>query len=106
MKGSKSKVKGQKAKVKVKVKLRNTFATFALCLLTFDLLGCAKAPAALPSAPPPLDPLAQLTQDITAITNGPGVRRAAWVIVIESLDRRDRLFELNPRTLLVPASTL
>ncbi len=35
---------------------------------------------------------------------GPGVQRAAWGIVVESLDRGDRLFELNPRNLLVPAS--
>ena len=30
--------------------------------------------------------------------------RAAWGIVVHSLDRHERLFELNPRTLLVPAS--
>src|SRR5687767_15567756 len=35
----------------------------------------------------------------------PGVQRAAWGIVVHSLDRNERLFELNPRTLLVPAST-
>lgn len=34
----------------------------------------------------------------------PGVQRAAWGIVVHSLDRNERLFELNPRTLLVPAS--
>ncbi|OFW15243.1 MAG: D-alanyl-D-alanine carboxypeptidase/D-alanyl-D-alanine-endopeptidase [Acidobacteria bacterium RIFCSPLOWO2_12_FULL_67_14] len=34
----------------------------------------------------------------------PGVRRAAWGIVVHSLDRDERLFELNPGTLLVPAS--
>ena len=34
----------------------------------------------------------------------PGVQRAAWGIVVHSLDRDERLFDLNPRTLLVPAS--
>jgi D-alanyl-D-alanine carboxypeptidase/D-alanyl-D-alanine-endopeptidase (penicillin-binding protein 4) len=34
----------------------------------------------------------------------PGVQRAAWGIVVHSLDRNERLFEVNPRTLLVPAS--
>ena len=34
----------------------------------------------------------------------PGVPRGAWGIAVQSLDRRERLFELNPRTLLVPAS--
>ena len=75
---------------------------FALCLLTFDLLSCAKAPATL--SPPHLDPLQQLEQDITAASMSPGVQRAAWGIVVHSLDRNERLFELNPRTLLVPAS--
>lgn len=79
-------------------------ALFALCLLTLDVLGCARTPAAVtPSRP--LDPLQQLRDDITATTRAPGVRRAAWGIVIHSLDRGERLFELNPGTLLVPAST-
>jgi serine-type D-Ala-D-Ala carboxypeptidase/endopeptidase (penicillin-binding protein 4) len=33
-----------------------------------------------------------------------GVSRAAWGIAVHSLDRRERLFTLNPSTLLVPAS--
>jgi D-alanyl-D-alanine carboxypeptidase/D-alanyl-D-alanine-endopeptidase (penicillin-binding protein 4) len=33
------------------------------------------------------------------------VQRAAWGIVVHSLDRNERILELNPRTLLVPAST-
>ena len=75
---------------------------FALCLLAFRLVSCAKAPATL--SPPSLDPLQQLTQDIVAATMSPGVQRAAWGIVVQSLDRNERIFELNPRTLLVPAS--
>ena len=35
----------------------------------------------------------------------PGVARASWGIVVASLDRNERLVELNPRTLLVPASS-
>jgi D-alanyl-D-alanine carboxypeptidase/D-alanyl-D-alanine-endopeptidase (penicillin-binding protein 4) len=34
----------------------------------------------------------------------PGVQRAVWGIVVHSLDRNQRILELNPRTLLVPAS--
>jgi serine-type D-Ala-D-Ala carboxypeptidase/endopeptidase (penicillin-binding protein 4) len=34
----------------------------------------------------------------------PGVTRAAWGILVESLDRGERLFALNASTLLVPAS--
>lgn len=78
--------------------------TFAFCILNCALLiGCAKATvASAPSAH--LTSLQQLSQDITAATRAPGVQRASWGIVIHSLDRHERIFELNPRTLLVPAS--
>ena len=74
----------------------------AISLLTVGLAGCAKAPVAL--SIPHLDPLQQLAQDIAAATSLPGVQRAAWGIVVHSLDRDERVFDLNPRTLLVPAS--
>jgi D-alanyl-D-alanine carboxypeptidase/D-alanyl-D-alanine-endopeptidase (penicillin-binding protein 4) len=78
-----------------------TSRALALCLLLVGAAGCAK-PAAV--TPPRLDPLQQLRLDIRAVTDEPGVGRAAWGIVVHSLDRDERLFELNPRTLLVPAS--
>ncbi len=34
----------------------------------------------------------------------PGVQRATWGVVVQSLARNDRLVELNARTLMVPAS--
>ena len=74
----------------------------ALVVLAIDIAGCAKTPVAL--ALSRLDPIQQLTQDIASATASPGVRRAAWGIVVHSLDRDERLFELNPGTLLVPAS--
>ncbi len=74
----------------------------ALVVLAIDIAGCAKTPVAL--APSRLDPIQQLTQDIVSATASPGVRRAAWGIVVHSFDRDERLFELNPGTLLVPAS--
>jgi D-alanyl-D-alanine carboxypeptidase/D-alanyl-D-alanine-endopeptidase (penicillin-binding protein 4) len=49
--------------------------------------------------------LEQLQQALTAVTHMPGVERGVWGVVVQSLDRSDRLFEVNPRTLLVPAST-
>jgi len=36
--------------------------------------------------------------------DGPGHHRATWGIVVHSIARRDRLFELNPGNLLVPGS--
>jgi serine-type D-Ala-D-Ala carboxypeptidase/endopeptidase (penicillin-binding protein 4) len=103
----------------------------AFCILHFAFLGCAKQPpATTPSAPapsataappapaapaPPVapsepvppkpDPLADLRRDILAATNSPGVQRGVWGVIVHSLDKNERLFEFNPRLLLVPAST-
>src|SRR5918999_291945 len=77
-------------------------AAVVLCLTAAGLTGCARpAPVVVPA----LDPLQQLRQDVIAATTLPGVQRAAWGIVVHSLDRNERIFELNPHTLLVPAST-
>jgi serine-type D-Ala-D-Ala carboxypeptidase/endopeptidase (penicillin-binding protein 4) len=48
--------------------------------------------------------LQQLHRDIHAATARSGVQRGIWGIIVHSLDRNERLFELNPGTLLVPAS--
>ena len=92
----------------------------AFCLLTSLLLSaCAKTPTGAPGIPafiPPVfaqaapapalvpSPVAQLQSEILAATSSPGVRRATWGIVVYSIDRNERLFELNPHALLVPAS--
>jgi D-alanyl-D-alanine carboxypeptidase/D-alanyl-D-alanine-endopeptidase (penicillin-binding protein 4) len=83
--------------------LRRRVALSALCILHAVLLGCAKAPPRVAPSPH-VDPVAQLRQDILTATRMPGVGRAAWGIVVHSLDRCERLFELNAGTLLVPAS--
>lgn len=82
---------------------RNCFVPFAFCILHSAFAGCAKARPAVPVTPT-LDPIQQLRADILSATSAPGVQRAAWGIVVQSLDRNERLFELNPGTLLVPAS--
>jgi D-alanyl-D-alanine carboxypeptidase/D-alanyl-D-alanine-endopeptidase (penicillin-binding protein 4) len=66
--------------------------------------GTTQAGAPATSLTPP-DPGQQLQQDLLAITNGPGVSRGTWGVVVEDLSTSERLFELNPRALLVPAST-
>jgi len=81
--------------------------TVAISLLvTVALDGCARsrpsAPAPFPGAPAPLE---RLQRDITASTRLAGVEHAVWGIVVHSIDSDERLFETNPRTLLVPAST-
>ena len=78
----------------------------AICLLPLALTACAKprAPVPIPSAVTLLSPVEQLRLDITAAVAVPGVARGVWGVVVRSLDRDERLFDLNPRTLLVPAS--
>ena len=79
---------------------------FAFCILHLALLSCARQPPRIsPSTPQvAVNPVERLRQDLLDITRRPGVVRAAWGIAVQSLDRRERLFELNPGTLLVPAS--
>ena len=50
------------------------------------------------------DALNRLRTDILAATRQPGVARASWGIVVDSLDRQDRLVDVNSGTLFVPAS--
>ena len=83
----------------------------SLTWLLVALVGCARPSVTAPAAPPPiaapapsLDPIQQLRQEISSAIQLPGVQRGAWGIVVYSLDRNERLFELNPRMLLVPAS--
>ena len=81
-------------------------AAFASCVVHLAVAlvsasACARTP---PSVTPRLDPIAQLRLDILQATERPGVQRGAWGIAVHSLDRNERLFELNPRTMLVPAS--
>jgi serine-type D-Ala-D-Ala carboxypeptidase/endopeptidase (penicillin-binding protein 4) len=89
-------------------------AVFAFFILHFAfLVSCARTPPqtrpAAPSGPTArssetADALSQLRTDILAATRSPGVRRGTWGIVVHSVDRNERLFELNPQSLLVPAS--
>ena len=75
-----------------------------LALLLAGASGCAKRTGAPAPAPPALTPVEQLRQDLTTLTEGPGVEHGVWGVAVHSLDRNERLFEINPRTLLVPAS--
>ena len=86
---------------------RRTFAPFAFCILHFALAGCAQRPPV--TAPPAtvvrtVDPVQQLQASLLAATAAAGVQRGAWGVAVHSLDRNERLFELNARMLLVPAS--
>src|SRR5258706_8545254 len=83
-----------------------TRLVFAFCILHFALLGatsCAKAPPAVLTTPP-FDSTRQLQTDLRAALAMPGVQRATWGIAVQSLATNERLFDLNARTLMVPAS--
>ena len=73
--------------------------------------GQARQPAVLPSPPEPVvqtrpqPPLRRLAADVRELTAMPGVKRGLWGVMAYSLTRRQPLFELNPQTLFVPAST-
>jgi len=73
-------------------------AVAMLSAQTAPASGAARTPASGVAA------LAQLRQDLQADMASAGVTRAVWGVVVHSLDRDERLFELNPQTLLIPAS--
>jgi len=79
--------------------LRLWIAASAFCILHLALAGCAAR-----STSAGADVAVRLRADIIAETQRPGVSRASWGIVVDSLDRHDRLVDLNARTLFVPAS--
>ncbi|HEY6509024.1 MAG TPA: D-alanyl-D-alanine carboxypeptidase/D-alanyl-D-alanine-endopeptidase, partial [Vicinamibacterales bacterium] len=64
----------------------------------------APTPVRRPATPPSVQPLQQLAAELRAITAAEGVKRGVWGVLVYSLDRRQRLFELNPGAMLVPAS--
>src|SRR5213592_2251159 len=79
-------------------------ALSAFFILPSALLSCAQRPITLPPALQGNTAVAQLHEGILADTDGAGVRRGVWGVAVYSLDRQERLFELNSRALLVPAS--
>jgi D-alanyl-D-alanine carboxypeptidase/D-alanyl-D-alanine-endopeptidase (penicillin-binding protein 4) len=68
-----------------------------------SLSAQSSRPKATPARPPDAA-VEELRQGLLADMALPSVSRAVWGVVVHSLDRDERLFELNPRTLLIPAS--
>ena len=74
--------------------------------------GCGKGAPAVPLPPPPATSKAaaptpnldRLRLALLSATSLPGVRRATWGIVVHSVDRDERFFEMNANALLTPAS--
>src|SRR6266550_4749501 len=87
-------------------RLRTSRAAFAFCILNFAFLaaGCSAKAAPALAIPAPIDATRQLQIDLAAATKMPGVQRATWGVAVQSLARNESLFDLNPQTLMVPAS--
>ena len=80
---------------------------FAFCIVSLALVGCApKAqPVNAPASPVARSaPSTPLDDFIRTTVNGPGVARGTWGIAVHSLSKNDRIFEMNARAMLVPAS--
>jgi D-alanyl-D-alanine carboxypeptidase/D-alanyl-D-alanine-endopeptidase (penicillin-binding protein 4) len=80
----------------------NNLSSLLLAASLLTASSCAKAGPALPLAA--VSPAQHLGIDLLAAVNAPGVQRATWGIAVQSLATNARLFDLNPRTLMVPAS--
>src|SRR6185295_8190841 len=80
-------------------------AAAAACLVAQAFAGAQKPGPPRQSAEREGGAVERLRQTLLAETIGPNVRRAVWGIVVHSLDKNERLLELNPQTLFVPAST-
>lgn len=72
--------------------------------LTAQVAGRLSTQAGVEGPATGTSPIDQLRSDLLADTALPGVRRGLWGVIVHSLDRDERLFELNPSALLVPAS--
>src|SRR5258705_7580828 len=85
--------------------LSRTRVAFAFGIVHCALLAasCGKASPLLVTPPQP-GSAQQLHIDLAAVTKMPGVQRATWGIAVQSLAGGARLFDLNPQTLMVPAS--
>jgi serine-type D-Ala-D-Ala carboxypeptidase/endopeptidase (penicillin-binding protein 4) len=84
---------------------------FAVACLALAVSACKTSAPKLPEPTVPAartaatsPNLERLRQVVTAATAMPGVRRASWGIAVHSLDRDERLVELNAGALLSPAS--
>jgi len=80
-------------------------AAAAACVLAQVWTGAQTSGVPRQSAQREAGALDRLRQALQAETAGPNVRRAVWGVIVHSLDKDERLFELNPQNLFVPAST-
>lgn len=86
---------------------------FAAVLLLSAMLACRGTPApALPAPPPGTTPSAasltsldRLRQQVANVLADPALGAGAWGVEARSLSTKDTLLSVNPRLLLMPAST-
>ena len=74
-------------------------------LLAAAACGGGAKPTVTP-APRPGDAVVRLSRDIDAILAGPALVRSTWGVVVDSLERRERIYARNADKLLLPASNV
>jgi serine-type D-Ala-D-Ala carboxypeptidase/endopeptidase (penicillin-binding protein 4) len=70
------------------------------------LTACHGAPPKVVPPPPSATRVLQLQQTVNALLADPALARGTWGVAVHSLARDESLVALNPRRLLMPASTL
>jgi len=68
--------------------------------------GCGSHRAAAVAPAPPSPAVRELQADLSRVFGAPINRRGVWAVDIRSLDTRERLFELNPDKMMMPASNM
>jgi D-alanyl-D-alanine carboxypeptidase/D-alanyl-D-alanine-endopeptidase (penicillin-binding protein 4) len=69
--------------------------------------GCAQhAPPATRPSSRPSAPVVQLRRDLSRVFAAPIMARGVWAVDVRSLDRGERLFQLEPGRLMMPASNM
>ena len=82
---------------------RRAASMFAVAVAALTV--AASAPSRV-TAQEPTPPVQALHQDIDAAISAAPLQAATWGVVIRSLARKDTLYELNPRKLLIPSSNM
>jgi D-alanyl-D-alanine carboxypeptidase/D-alanyl-D-alanine-endopeptidase (penicillin-binding protein 4) len=86
-----------------------TRATLGLTSIACAILtsfACRSVSSPAPSAHPVRPGQSRLQQDIDAILSQPALERSYWGVLVKSLKSDDTLYALNPRKLLMPASSM
>ena len=77
-------------------------------MLAVGAAACAQhaRPAVSPTNPRPSAAVQQLRRDLSRVFDAPIMARGVWAVDVRSLDKGERLFQLGPGRLMMPASNM